>query len=201
MKIESLTCRRASTPILQGVNLELHSGMITVLRGPNGSGKTTLLRHLAGLGSDTQGLDTEEIVFSGHLDAIKATLTVGENLRFWAGVYSKALDPAIIENFELSDLIERPAGRLSAGQKRRLGLARVVLSGAKVWLLDEPTVSLDTASTDRLVALIADHSARGGACILSTHIDLALPQAQILDITQFKASSQEADPFLSGDFT
>ncbi len=189
--------------VLSGVTFALTAGDCLILRGPNGIGKSTLLRVLAGLAPAASGLvevDEDQIAYAGHLDGVKAQLSVAENLAFWAGVYGTEAD-ATLAHFGLDVLADRLAHSLSAGQKRRLGLARLHLSGRKVWILDEPTTSLDAEHVALFEAAFADHCARGGIAVISTHLDLAIPRAQTLDLAQFKArGGVEANPFLE-DFT
>lgn len=158
------------------------------MRGPNGSGKTTLLRTLAGLQSPITGKigwTPEDIAYSSHADGIKLTLTVQENLAFWAGIYGQDGVDDALEAFDLTDLRKRMAQQLSAGQKRRLGLARLRVTGRKIWLCDEPTVSLDAASTAFFAAAVASHCGAGGVAVLATHIDLGI-KADTLDMMAFQ---------------
>jgi len=175
-----------------------------ILRGPNGVGKSTLLRVLAGLSQQSSGtleLDHEEIAYSGHLDAVKFQLTVAENLSFWAGVYGTDTTAQVIAHFGLNDLADRYAANLSAGQKRRLGLARMTLSDRKIWLMDEPTTSLDAEHTGLIAQSISDHCAAGGIAVLSTHLDLDIPSAKTLDLVQFiPAKDTNTSVFLQGSF-
>lgn len=225
--VSDLTCQRGELPVLTGVTFRVEPGQALILRGPNGTGKTTLLRCLAGLTPPRRGkisLDRDAMTYAAHADGLKAQMTVAENLRFWAAVHGTlgaagggaeaiagaavstggpGLTEAAIDAFDLQDLRNRPAGSLSAGQKRRLGLARLLVTGARVWLLDEPTVSLDTASVERFAAIVRAHLERGGMAVIATHIDLRLPEAEILDVGQFRAAVDEAaadDPFLDAGF-
>ncbi|MCC6002017.1 MAG: heme ABC exporter ATP-binding protein CcmA, partial [Pararhodobacter sp.] len=170
------------------------------LRGPNGAGKTTLLRILAGLAPPAAGsvlVEEESTAFAGHADGIKATLSVAENLAFWAAVFgTRDIAPALAA-FELEPLAGRRAQDLSAGQKRRLGLARMLVTGRPLWLMDEPTVSLDVASVARFASAVRAHCAGGGAAIIATHVDLGLPEARVLDLAPYRARPEaETNPFL-----
>ncbi len=179
-------------PVLTGVSFDVAAGQVLILRGPNGVGKTTLLRTLVGLQSEQDGTveyPEEQGAYASHADGIKAALSVTENLTFWADVYGQrdVSLAEVLQTFDLTDLRDRMGGTLSAGQKRRLGLARLAVIGRKVLFLDEPTVSLDGASV-RLFAgwLQSQHLAQGGCAVIATHIDLGL-DAPELDLTPFKA--------------
>ena len=127
LKLHDLAVARGGIPVLEGVSLTLEAGEAVVLRGPNGSGKTTLLRTVAGLQPPVVGqveAAPDSIAYGGHADGLKAALTVAENLEFWAGVYGTGSIDTALQAFEISALRHRPAQNLSAGQKRRLGLAR-----------------------------------------------------------------------------
>jgi heme exporter protein A len=145
-----------------------------MLRGPNGVGKSTLLRVVAGLtlpAAGTLTIPLENVAFSGHLDAVKLQLTALENLKFWAGVYGSTALSETLAQFSLEQFANRPVANLSAGQKRRLGLARLTLSKRKIWVMDEPTTSLDAENTNLIANSIQDHCKAGGIAILSTHLD------------------------------
>lgn len=194
LKVTGLACARGGLPLLEGVSFGLSPGQALVLRGPNGCGKTTLLRTVSGLQPALSGqIDVvpDMIAYAAHADGIKATLTVAENLRFWAAIYgTQGIDDAL-EQMNLRALAARAAQNLSAGQKRRLGLARLMVTGRPLWVLDEPTVSLDVASVALFGDVMRAHLARGGMALMATHIDLGLPEAEILDLTPFKARLPE----------
>ena len=183
--------------VLEGVSFDVAAGEAVILRGPNGSGKTTLLRTLAGLQPAVAGEFAgagEEAAYSGHADGLKGTLSVAENLTFWAGLFrGPDIEPAL-EAFDLVDLRDRAAQSLSAGQKRRLGLARLLVTGRPLWLLDEPTVSLDAASVQMFADAVRSHLGRGGAAVIATHIDLGL-EGRVLDVAPFKARAPEGGDF------
>ncbi|MGR3365600.1 MAG: heme ABC exporter ATP-binding protein CcmA [Maritimibacter harenae] len=194
LRVEGLTVARGGVPVLEGLGFSLKAGEVLVLRGPNGSGKTTLLRTLAGLQPPQAGeisLPPETIAYGAHADGLKAQLTVTENLMFWARVYGTGDIDAALSRMNLVSLRDRPAANLSAGQKRRLGLARLLVTGRPIWLLDEPTVSLDTASVGLFADCVRAHVADGGAALIATHIDLGL-EAEILDVTPFRADPDAA---------
>ena len=191
LRIDNLTLARGGIPVLTGLSFDLGRGAALILRGPNGAGKTTLLRTLAGLqpalsGDITGGED--QIAFAGHADGLKAMLSVTENLNFWASVFGRDSIDAALEAYDLHALADRLAGTLSAGQKRRLGLARLLVTGRPIWVLDEPTVSLDTAAVQMFADAVHAHLGQGGSALIATHIDLGL-QADVLDITPYRATA------------
>lgn len=194
LSAQGLGIIRGERAVFAGLDLKVEPGEAVVLRGPNGAGKSTLLRLLAGLLSPTVGRVTwndadiaedreahgRRLRYAGHGDALKFALTAFDNLAFWArfeGTPLAAVDGAL-DRLGLSALAELPAGVLSAGQKRRLGLARLALAPRALWLLDEPTVSLDAASVEWLSSLIWDHRAAGGMVVVATHDGLPLPNAR-----------------------
>lgn len=192
LAVKDLCVARGGVPVLIGIGFDLPAGTALILRGPNGSGKTTLLRTLAGLQPPLSGHISgaeDQIAYAAHADGLKSMLTVDENLRFWAEVFGSAdIEPAI-EAFDLGDLRGRLAGTLSAGQKRRLGLARLLVTGRPIWMLDEPTVSLDTQAVEMFAQAVRAHLGQGGAALIATHIDLGLGDAQVLDVTPYRASA------------
>lgn len=197
LDLRDLTCARGGLPVVAGVSLTLRPGEALILRGPNGSGKTTLLRTVAGLQAPMSGsvvAPTDSIAYAAHADGIKSTLSVTENLAFWASLFGTRDIQTALKAFDLSGLRDRMAGTLSAGQKRRLGLARIMVAGRPIWVLDEPTVSLDAASVALFADAVRAHLADGGAALIATHIDLGL-DAATLDLSGFRATEAGAGAF------
>ncbi|MBD9528229.1 heme ABC exporter ATP-binding protein CcmA [Paracoccus sp. PAR01] len=190
ISVRGLAVARGGLRVIEGLDFELGAGQAIVLRGPNGAGKTTLLRCLAGLQPAVSGrieCQPDSIAYAGHADGLKPALTVTENLEFWSAVFGGPDIAPALAAMNLTDLAARPAHALSAGQKRRLGLARLMVTGRPVWLLDEPTVSLDQGSVTLFATMLRDHLAQGGAALIATHIDLGLPEAQVLDLGPYRA--------------
>jgi heme exporter protein A len=172
------------------VSFDLAAGAVLVLRGANGAGKTTLLRTLAGLQPPIAGeiiVEPDICAYASHADGVKATLTVTENLAFWADVHGCRVEKSVFSDFALDALSERMGGTLSAGQRRRLGLARLAVIGRPVLFLDEPTVSLDAASVARFSDWLRNrHLAAGGIAVVATHVDLGF-EAPVLDLDTCRA--------------
>ena len=196
MDVRDLSVARGGVRLLEGISFQLAPGQVVVLRGANGIGKTTLLRTLAGLQPAEAGeVVADEIGYSGHADGLKAGLSVTENLSFWAAVNGIDGVAAALTAMNLAGLRHRRAADLSAGQKRRLGLARLLVSGRAVWLLDEPTVSLDAASVNLFAAVLRAHLGRGGSALIASHVDLGLPEARDLDLTPLRAVLRDDGAF------
>ncbi|MAY88915.1 MAG: heme ABC exporter ATP-binding protein CcmA [Pseudooceanicola sp.] len=195
--LHDLSVARGGRPVLSGLSLALAPGQALILRGPNGVGKTTLLRTIAGLQPPFAGqvdCAPETVAYAAHSDGLKPTLTVAENLRFWAAVFgTRDINPALAA-YDLAPLAERPAGMLSAGQKRRLGLARLMVTNRPLWALDEPTVSLDTTAVAQFASVLRDHLWQGGAALIATHIDLGIT-ADTLDLGPYRAAPDRGDAF------
>lgn len=193
LEADGLAAFRGERLVFRDLSFRIAVGGAMLLTGPNGSGKSTLLRVLAGLGRLEvgrvlwQGDDAladrvahaGRVSYVGHLDGLKQGLTAAENLAFWAR--PDAVDSALVR-VALAHVAALPARMLSAGQKRRLALARLTLTDAPIWLLDEPTLGLDADSVDRFGGLMAAHRATGGVVIAATHLPLPLDNPQTLDL-------------------
>lgn len=191
--VNDLAAERGGRFIFDNISFVVAAGELLALTGPNGSGKSTLLRLLAGLLRPAAGkvvLDPqgegglgESVHYLGHLDALKANFTLAENLSFWRSLWSGAgLTPdAALDRVGLGALVDVPAGFLSAGQRRRVAIARLLLVYRPVWLLDEPTTALDAGAEKNLGRLIEDHLASGGIAIAATH--RSLPVAPTTTLT------------------
>ncbi len=189
LRAHNLGCDRGGQPIFRGVNFTIKEGEALILRGDNGAGKTSLLRLIAGLVPisegqlevlDGDGLEGDGalhhnnaaglVAWQGHEEAHKAALTVTENLRFWAQLHNPGADiGAALERVGLVLLAQMQAGQLSAGQKRRLALARLLIEDQPLWLMDEPTAALDDGATNMCEGLVANHLRLGGIAIIATH--------------------------------
>jgi heme exporter protein A len=198
IKVRNLAVARGGVTVLQDLSFRVDPGQALVLRGPNGSGKTTLLRTLAGLQPVVAGdIDClpDAVAYAAHADGLKSSLTVAENLGFWAAIYGGPAIDRAVQAMDLVPLTRRRAGELSAGHKRRLGLARLLVTGRPLWLLDEPTVSLDVASVALFAGVVRQHLADGGAAIIATHVDLSLPEARVLDLDPHRVRVLARDGF------
>jgi heme exporter protein A len=184
---ENLACERGGRTVFTGVNFSLAGGEALVVTGRNGAGKSSLLRMVAGLlrvadgrlalsGGLEEATLPEQAHYLGHLDAVKPSLSVGENLQFWAGYLGAsgaAVEPAL-QAVDLASLAELPATYLSAGQRRRLSIARLLAVKRPLWLLDEPTSALDAPSQDRLAELMRAHRDGGGMILAAAHGPIGL---------------------------
>jgi heme exporter protein A len=190
---ENLSIERGGRTVFEGLSFRMASGQALLVTGPNGAGKTTLLRTIAGFLSPIAGRVTlsggnrdmtvaEQSHFVGHLNAVKANLSAAENAAFWAGFLggSVGLVDRALALFGLAALADIPAGLLSAGQRRRLALARLLVVPRPLWLLDEPTAALDAEATTTLVESIDAHVEEGGLAVVATHLPLGLTGAQEL---------------------
>ncbi|WP_323776414.1 heme ABC exporter ATP-binding protein CcmA [Leisingera sp.] len=200
LTVTDLSVARGGIPVLEGLSFALDPGKALILRGPNGIGKTTLLRTVAGLQPPLKGRvegAEDQIAYAAHSDGLKPTLTVAENLTFWASVFGRNGIEQALDGFDLQGLRDRQAGALSAGQKRRLGLSRMLVTGRPIWIMDEPTVSLDKTSVAMFANAVRAHLGQGGSALIATHIDLGLA-AGVLDVGPFKAKPMALDDFDGG---
>ncbi|MGI9422586.1 MAG: heme ABC exporter ATP-binding protein CcmA [Hyphomicrobiaceae bacterium] len=193
--VQDVAVERGGLRVLDGLAFALAGGTVLVVTGPNGAGKTTLLRAIAGylpvlrgsvslLGGDSEHEVAEQLHYVGHQNAVKGAMTVRENLMFWADYLGgdQVSVARAMDDFGLLDLAEIPAAFLSAGQRRRLALGRLLVAHRPVWLLDEPTVALDGASRDRLTAIGDRHLQDNGIIVAATHLPLPFCQIQELGI-------------------
>jgi len=208
-----LEVARGDRTLIKGLSFEIAPGSAVMLRGPNGVGKTTLLRAIAGLGSLAKGevrfgktplqdrdAWSDVVVYGGHADAMKAQLSVRENLEFRTALYGSNVS-TVLDAFDLEGISDRLAGNCSAGQRRRLGLARIALAGRPVWLLDEPTVSLDASATGLLARALERHLEAGGIALVASHEGDLVERAETLALEPLvdRRTIEEEDPFLVGD--
>lgn len=200
LSVKNLSISRAGKTVIAGLGFELAKGEALFVRGPNGVGKSTLLRGLAGLleVSGEISIESEDMSYAGHQDALKAALTVAENLDIWAGLSGGNDIAPAIEAFALKPLLDQPVMICSAGQKRRAGLARLLLEKRSVWLMDEPSVALDHSAVKLLEAAVQTHLASGGMALIATHVPLAIDAGELM---LSPTNSPAVDPFLSGAFT
>jgi len=205
---QDLVCVRGERTVFTGLALALDRGEAMLLSGPNGSGKSSLLRLLAGLLRPAAGRilwrqqpiahDPEahrtRLAYVGHQDPVKPVLSLRENLAFWTrlrGVGDNDVEAALAR-LGLAALAEIPGAMLSAGERRRLNLARLIAAPAELWLLDEPTIGLDRSAVAILEEMLAAHRAKGGLVVLASHLPLALERAKGLSLPHYAAA--EAPP-------
>jgi len=190
-----LGIERGGRRLVAGLSFEVDQGSALVVTGPNGAGKSTLLRALCGFlpveaggfaleGGDPERTVGEQAHYLGHLDALKGALTAGENLAFWAGALgaeaSREASRDALARVGLSHVIDFPARALSAGQKRRVALARLLVAHRPLWLLDEPTTALDAASQAAFAAIMQAYLDEDGIIVAATHASLGLASAREL---------------------
>ena len=196
---KAIAIERGGRTILSGLSFEARSGTALLITGPNGAGKSSLLRALAGLlplaagavtlegGADEASIG-EQAHYLGHADALKSALTAGENLAFWAamlgGNSSRAAWTAALARLGLAHVADFPVRALSAGQKRRVALARLLVAQRPIWLLDEPTSALDAAAQAQFAAIMREHLAGGGLILAATHGPIGLDGAAQLALDQ-----------------
>ncbi len=195
LSAENIAIDRGGRSILAGLSFEARAGEGLVLTGPNGAGKSSLLRAIAGFlplaagafalegGASEAGIG-EQAHYLGHADALKGALTAGENLAFWAGALggdsSDGVWRGALERLGLGHVADFPVGALSAGQKRRVALARLLVALRPLWLLDEPTTALDAAAQGLFGGIMREHLGAGGLIVAATHAPLGLEGAETL---------------------
>jgi heme exporter protein A len=191
LEARNLACLRGEHMVFSGIGFALAPGEALLLTGANGAGKSSLLRLLCGLlapldgallwaGEDAladRAAHARRLRYVGHGDALKPALTVRENLAFFARLWGGDVAAALAA-MGIAPLADLPGRVLSAGQRRRLGLARLALAPVPLWLLDEPSTGLDAASVERLGVVLARHRAAGGIVVAATHLPLPLPGAR-----------------------
>jgi heme exporter protein A len=192
VEARGLGCVRGGRRVFSGVSFRAESGEVVAVTGPNGSGKSSLIRIVAGLlrpdAGDLRFEWTGEqplIHYFGHADALKPALTLGETLRFWAALYGGLAGSGIESAAALVGLghaLDLPVGVLSAGQRRRAGLARLLVSPRPLWLLDEPSAALDADGEEMLTGLLQAHCARGGIVVAATHQALPMTPNAVVDL-------------------
>jgi heme exporter protein A len=193
LSADNLTCIRGGRTVFTGLSFAVAGGEALMLTGRNGAGKSSLLRMIAGLvhvahgrltltGGEAEASIAEQAHYLGHQDALKPSLSVGENLAFWIAYLGGARHavPAALAAVGLEPLVRLPAAYLSAGQRRRLSIARLAAVERPLWLLDEPTSALDAQSQERLAGLMRDHLGKGGLIVAATHGPLGLERARKL---------------------
>lgn len=192
LSASELACRRGGRDVFGNVSFAIGAGGAMIVTGRNGAGKSSLLRMVAGLvriaggrlgleGGDPELTIGEQAHYLGHQDALKPALSVLENLRFWTDFLGGGADlRAPLQAVGLDSLADLPAAYLSAGQRRRLSIARLLAVQRPIWLLDEPTSTLDAAAQDRLGELMRAHRGGGGLILAATHGPLGLDGAQEL---------------------
>jgi len=193
LQADNLTCIRGGRTVFAGLSFAVAGGEALLLTGRNGAGKSSLLRMIAGLvhvasgtlvltGGEGEATIAEQAHYLGHQDALKPSLSVSENLAFWVAYLggARAAVPAALDAVGLRPLAGLPAAYLSAGQRRRLSIARLAAVERPVWLLDEPTSALDAPSQERLAGLMRGHLGKGGLIVAATHGPIGLEGAREL---------------------
>ena len=206
LALRQVSCERDERQLFTQLNLRAYPGDVIQIVGPNGSGKTTLLRALAGINKDYTGdvlwagrpvtevawEYSHNLLYIGHLPGVKKALSPLENLRWYAAIsghQTRATLYAALEAVGLYGYEDTPCYQLSAGQLRRVALARLYLSQARLWILDEPFTAIDKRGAAQLETLFAHHAGQGGVILLTSHQDLALPSLKHLNLLDYQPAS------------
>ena len=222
LEVENLSYQRNGRNVFSDINFKIESGTCLILEGPNGSGKSTLLRVLAGLLPVQQGtlvinqskitnnydFIAAEIEFVGHLSAVKKQMTLWDNLQFWTDIAGigpiETLEPKFNDPLNIFSFKNQLTNLSSEGQIRRLALSRLSLSKKIIWLLDEPTTSLDQSAIQNFERLVNQHCLEGGIAVIATHEKLDIPKSHSVSINLKRIKKVHKidylDPFLAGDW-
>lgn len=205
LEFQDFTCERDGFPLFQPLSFTLHEGDIVQVAGPNGAGKTTFLRALCGLFSDWYGrlywdgeavtqlsfTQCEQLLYFGHQTGVKKTLTARENLHWYFGVQGRAFPgdiEAALAQVGLAGYEDTPCQEMSAGQMRRVGLARLYVTRDPIWVLDEPFTAIDKRGVANLETLIHRHASNGGSVLLTSHQTLSLADLRLIALERFRES-------------
>jgi heme exporter protein A len=208
LELQNLACERDDRMVFASLNARFYAGQVVQILGPNGSGKTTLLRLLAGVSRDYHGdilwrgdnvraMQWEfanELLYLGHLPGVKKSLTPLENLRWYAALQGDVADTdlvAALAQVNLAGYEDTPCFQLSAGQARRVALARLCFSKSSLWILDEPFTALDKAGIAQLETQLSQHAHAGGLVLVTSHQDIHVPHLQTLNLHDFADLSVE----------
>ena len=213
LSLRGIACRRAGLPVFSGISLELRAGSIAHVRGPNGSGKSSFLAVIAGLIPLSEGEGNygevplssggiaECVAYAGHLDALKPALTLRQNLEAWTRILGgqAGYTDTALNLFALGERADVPAGLCSAGERRRAALARMLASGRPLWLLDEPTASLDTKACACLSDALAEHVSMGGCAVIALHGQLQPEPSNTIWMDRHAPDRSRDGPFPAGN--
>lgn len=210
LELRSLACERDDRLLFAGLDAAFQEGEMVQVLGPNGCGKTTLLRLIAGVSRDYRGKIfwrgqdvrsqswefANDLLYLGHLAGVKKSLTTLENLRWYAALQGSVSEQQLLEALawvKLDAYIDTPCYQLSAGQTRRVALARLAFSKARLWILDEPFTSLDKAGVAQLEEWLVAHTRRGGLVLVTSHQDIVFPQLRLLNLQDFTHQTEEVE--------
>lgn len=212
IQLNALTVRRGGRVVFENLTASVAAGEVLILKGHNGSGKSTLLRCLAGFiplsagallvngtsVKDDPSISRYQMALSGHLNGMKTAMTLRQNLEHYKGITNGCGNvEEAAKAFQLDALLDDELRYYSQGQQHRAGLAKLLVSGRNIWLMDEPTVGLDASNRDTLKAVMQSHIASGGLIIAATHEDLGI-EGKTLDLSDFQPTTNHNE-WLEGD--